>query len=226
MLVQPEDLFLELRNSFHQLRLLPAPRVAPRFEQSSLSRNHFSQLRVIERARQKFDRKLRLFQPGAFRFETSLTNKKLVQAFRDDRQIHARLRRIETDESIARLHLVSIPHADLFDDAARRVLKLLHIAVDDDAPCGDHRAGELGRECPYANTSDEHRDSNQASGNMLAKRIRQRRMHASRAFLDTQSGQQRIPALCRYRSALQPANKLVGGSRKPVARWNTRRCGQ
>ena len=84
------------------------------------------------------------FGPVTFGFETRLARGEFVEAFGDDGKVGARDRIVEPYENIAGLDAVAVAHAELANNAAGRMLDLLHVGIDDDRAWRDERTGRSG----------------------------------------------------------------------------------
>ena len=94
----------------------------------------FASLKVI--------RKVQRVRTIAFACKSCLARRKLVEAFRDDRQICPRDRLVQAHDDVAALDAIAFANAQLADDSAGGVLHLLDIRIDNDRPGRDQRAGE------------------------------------------------------------------------------------
>jgi hypothetical protein len=95
-----------------------------------------------------------------------LTGRKLVQCGCYNREIGTCLRFIEPQQDIARLDAIAVFHEKLAHHAARRMLNLLDVRVDDKLARRDHCTREFGRRCPAADAEDEHDGSRSAHEKM------------------------------------------------------------
>ena len=106
------------------------------------------------------------FGPIAFGFEPRLARGELVEALGDDGQVGARDRIVEPHEDVAGLDAIAVAHTELADDAAGRVLHLLHVRIDDDGALRDERTGDLGRCRPTADAAGEQQHDQGAGQEM------------------------------------------------------------
>ena len=109
-------------------------------------------------ARQQVGREVDGLGAVALGLEPRLARRQLVETLGDDGQIGARHGVVEPHDDLARLDAVAVAHAQLADDAAGRVLHLLHVGIDDDGALRDHRAGQFGRRRPAADTAGKNDD--------------------------------------------------------------------
>jgi len=66
------------------------------------------------------------------------------------------LRFIEPQHDVALLDAIALLHAQFANHAARRVLDLLDVRIDNELARGDHRARQFGRRGPAADAADKH----------------------------------------------------------------------
>src|SRR4029077_248079 len=67
---------------------------------------------------------------------------------------------VELDDDVAQVDHVAIAHTQFGNNAAGRVLHLLHIGIDDELALRDHRAREFAGRGPAADAPDEeHHDT-------------------------------------------------------------------
>ncbi len=107
------------------------------------------------------------FGPITFGFETRLSRGELVEAFGDDGKVRTRDRIVELHEDIAGFDAIAVLNVELANDAAGRMLDLLHVRIDDDGALRDQRAGDLGGCRPTADASGEQQHD-QAAGQQMA----------------------------------------------------------
>src|SRR5262249_62181796 len=67
---------------------------------------------------------------------------------------------VEPHPQTPRLDLIAVAHPDLANDAARRVLHLLDVAVDHHRASGEDGTGEVGSGCPTS--QPEHQQEHNA----------------------------------------------------------------
>ena len=124
-----------------------------------------------------------LFRTVAFRLIARLTRHELVEALGVDRQVGAGLGIVETHDNLASLHNVAVVDEKLADDAARRVLNLLDVGVDDDHAGSHYGACQLRGGRPAAHAYHEQSDGRDSGNKMrpdCSKPYVARRWHVSR----------------------------------------------
>ena len=147
---EPGDLLLQLLDALLQLILLAEPRRAPQFEQLALAgREPPARRDRLAWSASSLGTATRI---GAVAFggEPRLARIELGETLGDDRQIGAGHGFVEADENIAGLDPIAVVRAHFADDAAGRVLHLLHVGIDDERALGDERAGDFGGRGPAA----------------------------------------------------------------------------
>ena len=106
------------------------------------------------------------FGPIAFGFETRLSRGELVEAFGDDGKVRASDRIVELHEDSAGLDAIAVLNIELANDAAGRVLDLLHVRIDHDGALRDECTGDLGRCRPTSHASGEQQHDQGAGQEM------------------------------------------------------------
>jgi hypothetical protein len=87
---------------------------------------------------------------------------------------------VEPQHDLAIFHLPAFLDEDLADDAAGRMLHLLHVGLDDDRTRRNHGARQMGGRRPAADTTDEQDGDRQSDQIELADgtpRVRGGRSH-------------------------------------------------
>src|SRR6185295_5629784 len=160
--IQAADFVLQLGDALPQLRFLPEPGAAAKLEQLALVGNRNGD-RCFFGVSEQHPRKRHAFRAVAFGLETRLARRQLVQAFGDDGEVGAGDRIVKLHEDIAGFYAIAVLNVELANDAAGRMLDLLHVRIDDDRALRDERTGDLGRCRPAADASGEQ-EHNQAAG--------------------------------------------------------------
>src|SRR5215510_2802850 len=152
-----DDVVLELRDLFPELRLLAGAGLLPELEQDLLAVDDPGDVRVLP-ARQQIGGKIELLVVVALGFEPRLARGELVQAFDDDGEVGARGGVVEADDHVAALDAAAVANAQLADDSSGRVLDLLDVGFHDQDAGGDDRAREFSGCGPPAQAPGQQHD--------------------------------------------------------------------
>src|SRR5215213_8645877 len=168
---QAGDFRLRLGYALTELRLQPFARLAPDLEQPGFAAEYAAHFRIVLPPSQ-FVRKVDLRPAFELGFFTRAPGGELIQPLGDDRQIGASLRVVELDHHVAGVDQVAVACPQFGDDAAGRVLHLLHIGIDDELALRDHRAGKFASRSPSAEAADQQQNDHQADQDMAPNRFR------------------------------------------------------
>ncbi len=146
---KPQNLLIQLCDALPQLRLLTGSPVQSHLKQLGLARHDCGGFRIARVVQQR-GRKDDLVRSALFGLQARGARQQTVQALGDDRETRLGYGVVEADDNIAGLDDVAIFRAKLADDAAGRMLNLLHIGIDHDLTRRDERTGDFGRRRPSA----------------------------------------------------------------------------
>ena len=116
----------------------PMRALAAKFEQLALAVDRGGDIRIADEPQQcpGEDHTVRGI---TLALEPGLARDEFVDALHDDRKVGPCDGVIEAHDDVARLDAVAIAHPQFADDAAGRVLNLLHVRIDDNRTWRDER---------------------------------------------------------------------------------------
>ena len=154
LLLEAADKLLDLRDPLVELRLLPRARRAAQLEEHPLSGKDARNGRIGP-ARGEVFRKGHLGFVVPLRFKPRLSRRELIQALEHHGEVGARDGLIQAYEKSAGVDLIPVADVQLRHDTPGRVLYFLRVRIHHEGAGGYHRAGDLGRASPAADTAGQ-----------------------------------------------------------------------
>ncbi len=163
------DLLVKLGNALAQLRLLPDPAIDANVEQLGLARHDVPDIGVIG-AIEQHPGKLDLVEPALLGLQSCGPRPQAIEVLGDDRQTRLGDGVVEPHHHVAGLDEITVSREHFADNAAGRVLHLLHVGFDDDRSRRNQRARDLRRRCPAADPAGQNDNHGQPDDQMQPDR--------------------------------------------------------
>ena len=164
---QAADLLVHLGDPLAQLRALAGPCRLSRLEQLLLAGRCRSNRWIAAPAHQ-LGREVNGVVAVALGEKPSLPGREFVELGSHHAERRPGHRIIEPQHDLAIFDLPAFLDEDLADDAAGRMLHLLHVGLDDDGTRRNHGAGQMGGRRPAADATDEQDGDRQSNEIELA----------------------------------------------------------
>src|SRR3954470_17613622 len=148
------DLLVQLSDALLQLRLLALARRAAQLEKARLVPEQARNLRLSP-ARGQLGGEAHPLPPVLFGLETGLPGRELVHALCDHGEVGACDGLVQAHQDVPGPDRVAIPHPQLADHTAGRVLDLLHVRVHDERAGRNHRTSQFRGGGPAPETEHE-----------------------------------------------------------------------
>src|SRR5205807_1244373 len=153
-----------------QLRLLPGPAVDADLEQFGLAQDQTFDVRLADAARQ-LRRKGELVQSALFGLQPCRACPLRIEILGDDGKARLRDGVVKPHQNVTGLDDIAVARQQLADDAAGRVLHLLHVGLDYDLTRCDQRARDLRGRRPAAEPAGKDHDHGEADDQMQPDRL-------------------------------------------------------
>ncbi len=163
------DLLAKLGGALLELRFLAETHTAPRLEQLAFAIDGGGDIGIL-RAGEKLGGKGNLLGPVTLGDEAGAPRGHFVEPLEHDREVRARDGVVEAQHDVSRADALTVAHEQFADDAAGRMLDLLHVGIDHDRCRRDDGAGQLGGRGPAADAADQHDGDDGAAEEMMADR--------------------------------------------------------
>ena len=158
-----------MRDPLAQLRLLPDPAVDANLEQLGLARDDGLDVGVVGAVEQHLG-KHDLVEALLFGLQPRGPRPQPVEVLGDDRKARLGDGVVEPHHHLAGLDEIAVAREHFADDAAGRMLHLLHVRFDDDLSRRDQRARDFRGRCPAAEPAGQNDDDREAHDQMQPDR--------------------------------------------------------